>query len=862
MKRLLSAISRYITHLPDQVIRARLLVLVLFAVATAVCVYGMTKLKFDFTIETWLQQDDAAYVAYNEFHAQFGSDDGVVIVYKPKDGNVFSAQSLRAVKGIRDELINYRSKLEPGKASALDHIVEVNSLINAPVLMVKNDVLLSKWLVGSTVPTDPRQLEEIRNTAQAEREFPLKYFSKDLKYGAVYIKTDFGAIPVGADDKLSTEATINLSASANASDDGKQDVPHFKPTDMGDYVALNAALNQVLNKPEYRQVLDYYKVGNTIDSENQVKMAKEMGTLYLGALMIMLLSLFMLFRSFSGVVWPCLLMVLSVIWTLGIAGLLGLSASTFVILTILLILTVGMADITHLISGYMFFRHEGHDFRSAIRATYEKSGVACLLTTITSAVGMLSLLYGNLVPTINFSLMSAIGVCVVFFLAIYLLPILLGFWSPAPEKRGSRGDLLAGIIKRITPDFTPTLQKWLDKVVPAVRKRPYAFIAPFFVIFAVCVYGSFQVKVDYSIYDQYRPSSNFFQSIKLMDQKMAGSSRMSLYLDLGEDNAFQDPAVLHVIDDLQHKLQRDYSKYVVTTYSIVDVVKDAYQKQNEGREEMYRIPATREALSQTLFTFNVADPEERGRLVSTNYRLANVSVNLRSFGSYEYTDVFERMKQDINDSLTLIKQSYPKASISITGLFAMGMVAANYLVVNELQSFGASLLVISAILLVVFGSFKAGLISLIPNIIPSFLVLGILGLTGRPLDFYTMMLAPIAVGIAVDDTIHFVTVYRAAVLKCGDVIHAVTETVKECGQGIVFASMILGFGFGIMTVASTPGLVSLGGFGALAIFFGLVCEVFLTPALIIAFNLSFKDKKHASEIHAPVGHAPVENAQA
>jgi uncharacterized protein len=464
---------------------------------------------------------------------------------------------------------------------------------------------------------------------------------------------------------------------------------------------------------------------------------------------------------------------------------------------------------------------------------------------------MLSLLYGNLVPTINFSLMSAIGICVVFLLAIYLLPILLGIWSPAPEARASRRNFLSGLIERVTQNFTPTLQKWLDKVVPAVRKRPYAYIAPFLAIFVLCVYGAFKVKVDYSIYDQYKPTSNFYQSIQLMDQKMAGSSRMSLYLDLGEDNAFQDPDVLRVLDDMQHKLQRDYSKYVVSTYSVVDVVKDAYQKENEGRDDMYTIPATREALSQTLFTFDIADPDERGRVVSENYRKANVSVNLRSYGSYEYTDVFERMKTDINNSLSLIKKRYPQASVSITGLFSMGMVTAAYLVMNELQSFGASLLVISAILLVVFGSFKAGMISLIPNVIPSFLVLGILGLEGKPLDFYTMMLAPIAVGIAVDDTIHFVTVYRTTFLKCGDVIHAVTETVRECGQGVVFASLILGFGFGIMTVASTPGLANLGLFGALAIFFGLVCELFLTPALIIAFKLTFKDHKTESESRAP-----------
>jgi hypothetical protein len=176
------------------------------------------------------------------------------------------------------------------------------------------------------------------------------------------------------------------------------------------------------------------------------------------------------------------------------------------------------------------------------------------------------------------------------------------------------------------------------------------------------------------------------------------------------------------------------------------------------------------------------------------------------------------------------------------------MKAANYLVINELQSFGLSLLIISAALLLIFGSVKGGVISLIPNLVPSLLVLGLLGLFGIPLDFYTMMLAPIVVGIAVDDTIHFMSLYRIEVGKDGDIRRALTDTVKECGQSIVFASLTLGLGFGIMALATTPGLASLGKFGLLAIASGLICELFLTPALILVFKL-----KYASEPAADTG---------
>jgi hypothetical protein len=852
MRTVLGFVSIYLAGVPDWVRKRKLLILLLHAVVTAVLLHGMTKLRFDFTIERWLQQDDTAFAAYNDFHEQFGSDDGIVIMYRPKDGNVFSAPSLRAVKSLRDDLVNYYVKLKPGETSALSHVVKVDALINAPVLTVKDDVMVSHWLVGASVPTARGALDEIRRTALGERDFPLKYFSKDEKYGAIYIKTDFGAIPLDAAAQAPSTGTVDMAvggkkAAAAGGDDG---VLRFKPTDMADYVALNAALGEILKKPAIAGELEFYKTGNTIDSENQVKMGKEMGLLYGVGLLVMLGTLFFIFRSFAGMAWPALIVVLSTLWTFGIAGFAGLSISPFVVLTILLTLTIGMADVTHMMSAYLYLRAEGHDSATSMREAYGKSGLACFLTTITTVASMLSLLSGSLVPVINFSLMSAIGVLMVFFLTVHLLPALLDIWSPAANPAQRRGTI-GRLVERIVPDLTPLLQRGLDRIVPAVEKRPFAFIAPFIAAFALSLYGAWHVKVDYSVYDQYAKDSNFYQSIKLLDDKMAGSAQMSLYVDLGEDNGFQDPAVLHVVDDLQHKLEKDYAKYVVTTSSIVNVVKDAYQKQNDGRADMYRIPERRDVLSQTLFTFNIADPDERERLISENYRKANITVTLRGYGSNEYTKVFEGMKKDINDSVGVIRKTYPEATVSITGLFAMGMKAADYLVMNELQSFGLSLLVVSLMLLVIFNSFKAGLISLVPNIVPSFMVLGILGLLRIPLDFYTMMLAPIAVGIAVDDTIHFVSVYRTEVIKDGDIRRALVDTVRECGQSVVFASMILGFGFGIMAIATTPGLASLGRLGFLAIFSGLVCELFLTPALILAFRLRFPRKDNLLPQAAP-----------
>ena len=132
------------------------------------------------------------------------------------------------------------------------------------------------------------------------------------------------------------------------------------------------------------------------------------------------------------------------------------------------------------------------------------------------------------------------------------------------------------------------------------------------------------------------------------------------------------------------------------------------------------------------------------------------------------------------------------------------------------------------------------MIALIPNLIPALLTLGVLGISGVPLDFFTMMLAPIIIGISIDDTVHFISHYQQKLAKDGDVNSALRHTMSEAGPGVVFTALILGLGFGIMAIASAAGTSNMGKFGALAIFMGLLNDLFLLPALLLAFKPKFK----------------------
>lgn len=840
MKPSMAHLADYFERVPDQLRKGKWIVWLFFVAATIFFFFGTKQTKFDMTIEAWFADNDPTLVALDQYHAEFGSEDNIYIAYKPKNGNVFSTRSLEVIRGIQNDLLQYRYNQEKDANSPLNHIVRIRSLINAPILQADGDVLISRHLVGQSIPTSKDELAEIRRTAESQKMFPKYYFSEDCQYGGIIIETDFGAIPL---DDESANLSIggkdldfdNLSMSFD--DQAPEERIRFKKTDMADYLTLMNKVKEVLNKPEYAKHMDYYPVGNAASTEYNLEKIQEMGMLNLLTIAIMVVLLWYLFRSLSAVIWPLAVVVLSIIWTIGITGYIGLTVTPFLMLTIMLILTIGMADTIHILSGYIFYRNRGNEHRATLRAVFKKIIIACVLTALTNIAGILALNITPIIPIRIFALMSAVGIILCLFFTIYLVPLMLDIWAPAKAdpKKHSRS-----VFAKYIPDFSRYLEKILTNVLPTVEKRPYVYIMVFAVIFGVCIYGGTKVKVDTNPIGDFPEDSPFRKSVQIIDQKLTGAQNMEIYLDLQKAYAFQDPFVLETMDRLQNRIQTKYRDLVVRTSSLVDTVKDSYQKLNEGREDMYIIPSDKKVLSETLFLFNNANSDDRSRLVSDDYRKSHISINLYNAGSSEYTKTFDSMRKDIDEAVSTLKQKYPDTRVDVTGLFALMMQGAHYVTMGELQSFGLALLIISVVLLFVFRSYKAGVIAIIPNLIPSVLAFGLMGLLGIPMDFFTMMLAPIIIGIALDDTVHFLTLYRSDVLVHGDIKKALQHNLVEVGQAITFTSLVLGLGFGIMAISSIPSTSNVGKFGSLAVFSGLLCDLFLLPALIVFFKFRFQ----------------------
>ena len=222
--------------------------------------------------------------------------------------------------------------------------------------------------------------------------------------------------------------------------------------------------------------------------------------------------------------------------------------------------------------------------------------------------------------------------------------------------------------------------------------------------------------------------------------------------------------LLSAVDQLQSRIEERYPEIIGRTNSLANIVKDTNQAMNGDDPAFYRIPESDQAISQLLFMFNSANPDDRRNIVSDDYSRSHISVTARNMGSYEYKALFEEIASDVDDTFKDVEPEFPGLDVNLTGSMATLMVMADEVANSQFNSFALALLIVSLIMMISLGSIKGGAMGMVPNAIPAFLAFGLMGLFGIPLDTDTLI-APIILGIAVDDTIHFMTHYRIELSK-------------------------------------------------------------------------------------------------
>ena len=570
---------------------------------------------------------------------------------------------------------------------------------------------------------------------------------------------------------------------------------------------------KILDKPEYSDLEIYTVGGPVMDYEIDKIAAKEM--ILCGSFCILLLMVVMLgmSREWRGLFSPLLVVILSIFWTLGTVGALNWKLSMMVMMLPVLLICVGIGDSMHIISEFQDHKNQGHSRKEAIIKTLSMVGIPCLLTSLTTAAGFLSFQAALIKPIREMGIYAAIGVIMALILSLVIVPIVFSFGkNRSKNKDGSdhRNDLF---------------DRMLGGIASFNIKHSWAIIVLFVFLSIISIFGYSLVQIETDFMKSISTDVPIREAYDYVDSRMGGSMSLEVMLDTGKKDGVKEIGFLKQMESLQNYIDSHPLTYKTT--SVIDILKKMRRAMYENQMEYYSLPETSEQAAEYLFLYETSGGEELDRQVSFNYDAARIQTRSKTLSTKD-------VRSFISDVNSFVKTNMdPGIKVESTGTMTFVKAMADYVSQGQRKSFIWAFLAIAVMMIIALRSFKLGLISMIPNLFPVVISFGLMGLLGIYMSIPLMIFAPIVIGIAVDDTVHFFMRYIREFNQTGTYKEALKATLLTVGRPITFTTITLVIGFSVFVISDMHTQIQFGLLSAFAFLWALLADFFLAPAMIL-----------------------------
>ena len=813
---MIQRLNLFFEVLPERLHPWRWWVLLLYVILMSFLAAGIPRFAFSWANDDMFGKDDPVQISLDRIKDLFGGTVTLGMVYKPVDGDLFSARSLGALKNIHDVLDAESARGENDPENSLRFLTEVESLINTSFTEVDRDSIRFRDFIGDELPQNAEQSRLLREQALDEPEYPRVLLSDNMEYGMLVLRTNLDAVPL-VDNELDALEGFD----ENELEGQDEQEPQFVENGLVDYADFEKQVWRLLSEERFSKDLVFMHPGWGAFYQNDV-WAVEYQRALLISLIVSLLLTWLLLGSLRAVIWPILIFVSSIVGVLGLAGWTGWPIDLSLYIAFGLVSVAAIADVVHVLSGYLFFHQQGKQHSEVMRSVFSKTALACLLTSITTAIGVFSLFFIKLRVIQTMGLLSGIGVMFAFLLTIFLLPVLLNWFPPRPPKSNEKPKvtLLLRVVKHL-----------LNGIERVSTEYPKGVIVLFAAAGLLLILGIARIEIDTVFSEYYPPESPVRKTINLIDEQFLGTGNMEILLETETEGVFRDPDVLLALEEIKQWIETSYPKLITHNWTLNNQLKQTHRKLKENREEYYTVPDDPQLVSQLLVLIEGGDYENLERLVSLDYANARMSISLKTIGSKKSVELLKVVQPGIEKILLPLKERYPELKVTLTGGVGAWARVFDAISWSQIQSFGLAFLIISLIMFGIFGSVKLGLVAILPNTFPMLTVFGLMGWLDFNLDITTLMTAPIIIGIAVDDTIHFITHYRLSLLKGASISEAIHATLHEVGQAIIFTTLILMSIFLFFIPVSHVGVSRFSILAVIAVFSALLADLFLLPAL-------------------------------
>jgi predicted RND superfamily exporter protein len=775
----------------------------------------LPKLTTDTSSENYLKPGDPDRVTYDSFREQFGRDTKIAIGIDPPE--VFDLAFL-------ERLREFHQALE----ADVPLLEEVTSLVNIRNTRGEDDRLIVEDLLED-FPETKDELATLKARVMSNPLYQDYVISRDGSFTSIIVETQAYSSLGVADDALSGfDEEENLSES---------EPPAFLTGEEN--AKIVHAIYEVAERfeaPDFRT----YITGSPIMTEYlQDRIREDMAKFMAVALVVIAAFLFALLRRLAGVVLPLLVVILSLITILGIMAMAGIPITIPTQILPSFLLSVGVGYAVHILVIFLQHYDAGASREEALVHALGHSGIPIIMSALTTSAGMLSFMTAELDQIATFGIVAPTGVAVSLLYTLVLLPALIAVF-PIRRRQRSRDASRMSRTDRV-----------LQGVGGTCSRNPWKVTFVSIGLAVVAIAGAVRVQVSHNPMEWFKDDSIVKIASNTIDERLGGTLPMEVLIDTRIENGIQEPAVLNLIDEMHQRVDRfiaDGSK-IGKAVSIADVLRETHQALNENRSEFYTIPQDRKVVAQELLLFENSGSDDLEDVVDTSFSLTRFTLRMPDGEAYDRADFI------LEAASEFVRIMGDSAQVTITGLSVIMNRTMSAVVHSLMRSYILALLLITPLMMLFIGSIRRGLVSMVPNLLPILLTLGFMGWTGIPLDIFTLLIGCIAIGLAVDDTIHFIHGFQRNWEQHGDSGRAISQTLETTGKALLFTTLVLSAGFFIFTLSSLNNLIAFGLLTGFAILMAFISDVTVTPALL---TLVSRSRTPATVSRADSGQAVIE----
>ena len=564
--------------------------------------------------------------------------------------------------------------------------------------------------------------------------------------------------------------------------------------------------------------------GTAVGQQYYIKKMNEELLLFMGlSAILVILFLFIAFRSGWGVILPQIVILSSLLWILGGMGF--FNSPMNILLTTLpsIMFVVAMSDVIHLVSRYMDALREEHSKFEAIKTTIKEVGFSTFLTSVTTSVGFFSLYFINVQPVKMFGLIIGIGVLLAFFLSILMLPILF-YYFPSPK-------IITKKKESIWYKYLPIFFEWILSHKKMVWVGSAIFIS-------VAIYGMTLLTSDNLIMDDIKDSDPIKKDFGYFDEHYGGYRPFELAITMKDTSVnVWNHSVLKEIEEVENYLEDTFG--LELKISLVQSLKVLNRSSNLGNKEHFVLPIKKRDTKRFRKILRMTD---QGRLLKlfldSTETVTRIQGTIPDKGNNFVTAKTNRFKDFVK------KQDFEFIDVRVTGSAYLLDKNIRYLSNSLIYGLLVSIGIVSIIMGLVFKSMRMVIISIIPNTIPLIFIAAVMGFLGIEVKTSTSIIFTIAFGIAVDDTIHLLGKFKFELMKGKSVRDALKHSFVVTGKAMILTTLVLCSGFLLLLFSTFMGTFNMGLLLSMTLFIALILDLTLLPLLILTF---YKSSKHPQD---------------